>query len=100
MGVWTTVDILDAMEYGYIVIEVFEIWDWGYQPLTATLFKDFVNTVIKRKVESSGCHPTDAQQLADDWMQREGIIIDVKKLANPKNDAMYTTSKVMANSLW
>ncbi len=100
MGVWTTVDILDAMKYGYKAVEVFELWDWGYEEPTTTIFEQFVNSVIKRKVESSGCTPELAEEWAQEWLEREGIDIDVNKVTNPKNDAMYTTCKIMANSLW
>ncbi len=99
-GAWTTVDITDAVDHGYILKKVLEIWDWGYAPLTTNLFHDFVNTVIKQKVESGGCESGVQEKVAREWYVNEGIDIDPRRLAQPKNDAMYMTAKLTANCLW
>ncbi len=100
MGVWTTVDLLDAMNHGYELLEVFELWDWGYAPPNSNLFANFVNSIIKMKVESGGCEVGKEEELAQEWFESEGIEIDTEKLKQGKNASLYFTTKITANSLW
>ncbi len=80
--------------------EVYEIWDWGEQGLSSNLFHNFVNTILKWKIENGGAPQGQEEELARQWKELESITVDVEKLKLPKNAALYTTSKHIANSLW
>ncbi len=100
-GCWTTVDLLDALDADYVIEHVLEIWDWAHKPLTNKMFAPFVNAIMKCKVESGGCpqglSPT---QVAKMWLDAEQIKIDPQMLTQGRNDPMYITSKIIANSQW
>lgn len=51
-GVWTTPELDLALSLGYIVIAIYEIWD--YKQKSTSLFKGIVNTFLRQKIEASG----------------------------------------------
>ncbi len=94
-------DLQDALDADYEIEHVMEIWDWGHSPLSRKLFAPFVNRIIKYKVESGGTpQGFTPEQIAEMWLDAEGIKIDPEKLKMGKNEPMYLTSKVIANSQW
>ncbi len=89
-----------ALNMGYQIKEVYEIWDWSEKGLTSNLFHNFVNTILKWKVENAGAPVGQEEKLARLWRELEGIVVNEEKLKRPKIIALYTTSKYIANSLW
>ena len=51
-GCWTTVEIYKAVELGYEVLEIYEVWD--YRAKDGNLFASFVNKILKVKQGKSG----------------------------------------------
>ena len=51
-GTWTHVELLKAVEKGYQVLSVYEVWDWS--DWSSDLFSGYMNSFFKVKEESSG----------------------------------------------
>ena len=51
-GTWCTPELLKAVEKGYRIIRIHEVWH--FEKRVKGLFKDYVNTWLKVKQESSG----------------------------------------------
>ena len=52
LGTWCHVELMKAIEKGYEVLEMHEVWHW--EETTNELFSDYVNTFLKLKQEASG----------------------------------------------
>jgi hypothetical protein len=58
-GTWVTDELKKALEKGYVVQRIYEVWHFNekeqYDPKTKTggLFTDYVNTFLKMKQEAS-----------------------------------------------
>ena len=88
------------MRKGYRVVFFYRAWH--YNEWSSTLFKEYVRTFVKLKVESSNFPQTlltneDKQQWAKTYEERLGIKID---LDNVKfNSGMRHIAKILLNSL-
>ena len=50
-------ELLLAIEEGYRVLEIFEIWNWPKARRSKTLFREFIGKGYKGKFEAAGkCH--------------------------------------------
>jgi hypothetical protein len=69
---WVTDELKKALEKGYVVQRIYEVWQFDeteqYDPKTKTggLFTDYVNTFFKMKQEAS-CWPEWCQSENDKW---------------------------------
>ena len=52
LGTWCHVELMKAIEKGYQVLEIHEVWHW--EETTNQLFSPYVNLYLKRKQEASG----------------------------------------------
>ena len=101
LGTWCHVELMKAIEKGYEVLEIHEVWHW--EETTDKLFKEYVHTFLKLKQEASG-YPkhcvTDEQkqQYIDEYYEHEGIRLDPNKIAY--NPGLRWLAKLMLNSLW
>ena len=101
LGTWCHVELMKAIEKGYEVLEMHEVWHW--EETTDELFKEYVHTFLKLKQEASG-YPkhcvTDEQkqQYIDEYYEHEGIRLDPNKIAY--NSGLRWLAKLMLNSLW
>tara|TARA_R110000824_G_scaffold2946_2_gene13443 strand:- start:82 stop:3975 length:3894 start_codon:yes stop_codon:yes gene_type:complete len=100
-GVWTTLELNKAIEKGYKIKKIYEVWNWETQ--TTDLFKGYVSTFLKIKQESSGfptwcLNENDKQRYIDDYHNRQGIKLDKNKIR--KNKGMRAVAKLCLNSLW
>ena len=59
-GIWNTVDLEDALEVGYVIVKIFEVYHFQktskYERDVdgSSLFVDYVNLFLKGKQEASG----------------------------------------------
>lgn len=59
-GTWVTDEVKKAIEKGYVMDNIFEVWHFDrisrYDPQTkwGGAFSDYVNTFLKMKLEASG----------------------------------------------
>ena len=101
LGTWCHVELMKAIEKGYEVLEMHEVWHW--EETTNELFTDYVNTFLKPKQEASG-YPkhcvTDEQKqrYIDEYYEHEGIRLDPDKIEY--NSGLRWLAKLMLNSLW
>ena len=100
-GTWCHVEVMKAIEKGYVVLNIHEVWHW--EETTDELFKEYVNTFLKIKQEASGYPPdcvTDEQKqrYIDDYYEHEGIRLDPGKIEY--NPGLRYLAKLILNSLW
>ena len=100
-GTWTTEEVKVALEYKYKIVKVYEIWHFPER--SETVFKDYINTFLKGKVEASG-YPKDVvteeqkDAYIQDFLKNEGILLDKVKIAY--NSGKRALAKLMLNNLW
>ena len=101
LGTWCHVELMKAIEKGYEVLEIHEVWHW--EQTTDELFKDYVDTFLKLKQEANG-YPkhcvTDEQKqrYIDQYYEHEGIHLDPNKIEY--NPGLRALAKFALNSLW
>ena len=101
LGTWCHVELMKAIEKGYQVLEIHEVWHW--EETTDQLFSPYVNMYLKRKQEASG-YPkhcvTDEQKqrYIDEYYEHEGIRLDPNNIEY--NPGLRFLAKLMLNSLW
>ena len=102
-GVWCTEELKMAVQKGYRILKIHEVWHWGEGQRKTGLFAPYVNKFLKAKQEASGW-PSDCvtdQQKAEhvtEYGKHEGIQLDKDKIeVNPGRKAV---AKVMLNSFW
>ena len=100
-GTWASPEIMVAIENGYEVVDVYEIWQ--FDNTSDTLFSPYMNRTMADKVHASGypdwCDSDQkkAQYIAD-YKNVEDVDLDPAKMK--KNSAMRVCAKMKLNSLW
>ena len=101
LGTWCHVELMKAIEKGYEVLKIHEVWHWDQ--ITDELFKYYVDTFLKIKQEASG-YPKDCvtdeqkQRYIDEYYEHEGIRLDPNKIEY--NPGLRSLAKLALNSLW
>ena len=54
-GTWCSIEIDKALEIGYRVVRIIEVWHFPQK--SSTLFTGYIDTFLKIKQEASGGHP-------------------------------------------
>ena len=99
-GTWCTPELLKAIEKGYTLIKIHEVWHFPENQRRTGLFKNYVDTWLKLKQESAGW-PSWCQTLEQKrqyilrYQEREGIRLDIASIA--KNPGRKATAKLMLN---
>ena len=101
VGVWTTPELKKALQLGYKILDVYEIWH--YPQTSTTLFGKYVQTYLQLKQEASGwpswCKtPEDRQCYLDDYEAHEGIRLREDHIR--VNPGLRALAKLFLNSLW
>ncbi|CAH3187981.1 unnamed protein product [Porites lobata] len=103
IGVWCTEELKMAVQKGYRILKIHEVWHWSENKRKTGLFAPYVNKFLKAKQESAGWPSdcvTDQQKEAyiAEYEVHEGIKLDSDKIeVNPGRKAV---AKVMLNSFW
>ena len=106
-GTWTTTEVNKAIEKGYIVQKVFEVYHFAestqYDPSTGQggLFSTYVNRFLKVKQEASGwpewCKTeSDKNLYIRSYQEKEGIRLENVE----KNPGLRSLAKLCLNSFW
>ena len=100
-GTWYTPELEKAVELGYQVQYIYEVWH--FDDTCEGLFRDYVNTWLKIKQEASGWPKDDmSEEAKQDYIQKyfehEGIQLEYDKIE--KNPGLRTLAKMMLNSMW
>jgi hypothetical protein len=106
-GTWTSIEIQEAIKHGYVIKEVYEIYNYTHRE---KIFDKYVNTFMKLKQESSGipknCYDVTTgnvnnkklEEYASEYLEHEGVELDVSKISY--NPGQRTVMKALLNSLW
>ena len=103
-GTWCTPEIQKAVEKGYRVVKIYEVWHFGPNQRREGLFQKYVNNFLKLKQEASGWpaevgdDPEKRQDYIANYLRHENIQLDPEKIE--KNAGKRTTAKLMLNSFW
>ena len=91
-GFWTTVEMNKAIEKGYVIKQIYEVWN--FENSSADLFKEYIRKFLKIKLESSefSC----SEQEYRDKARLLGI--ELGKLEY--NAGLRFIAKLCLNSLW
>jgi G:T-mismatch repair DNA endonuclease (very short patch repair protein) len=100
-GTWMSIEIDKAIEMGYQLVEVNEVWHFSQQ--TTTLFWDFIKALYKAKLEASG-FPSGVDSIeqkrayVDEIYAHERFAVEINKIDfNPGRRQM---AKILLNSFW
>ncbi|KAL3107353.1 hypothetical protein niasHT_014717 [Heterodera trifolii] len=98
---YTHVELNKALQLGYVVTDLFEVWD--YDEWDGTLFSSYVNTFVGLKVQATGwpegCVTEEQRQaFVEDFERTEDIRLDSSKVEF--NPGLRLIAKTLANSLW
>ena len=102
-GTWCTPEIVKAVEMGYTLLKIHEVWHFPEEQRTTGLFANYVNTWLKIKQESAGypgwaVTPAQQRQYVSDYKRHEDIKLDPSLIR--KNPGRKATAKLMLNSFW
>ncbi|XP_055342667.1 uncharacterized protein LOC129591156 isoform X2 [Paramacrobiotus metropolitanus] len=100
-GTWCTPEILKALDCGYGVVKIFEVWHFDKHE--DRLFEGYINQFLKIKTESSGW-PAEIQTEAQkqkyiaDFKEHENVDLDYEKINS--NPGLRALAKLCLNSFW
>ena len=102
-GTWCTPEIEKAIEVGYRLVKIHEVWHFPEVQQRIGLFQGYVETWLKIKQESAGwprwCMDDDTKQQYLTWYkEHEGIELDRQFMQ--KNPGRKATAKLVLNSFW
>ena len=102
-GTWCTPEIQKAVEKGYKIQKIHEVWHFPKEQKRKGLFAPYVNTWLKHKTEASGWparYVTEKQkaEYVRQYEEHEGIKLDPSRIE--KNPGRKQVAKLMLNSFW
>ena len=97
-GTWATIELQKAVELGYKIVKLHEVWHFREEDRRVGFFADYVNTWLKIKQESAGwpddCNTPDQKAAyVQAYQEREGTALE--NVA--KNPGRKTLAKLMLN---
>lgn len=106
VGTWVTDEIRKAVEKGYKIKEIYEVWHFDevaqYNPLTKQggIFTDYVNTFLKIKQEASGwpewCKTEEDKTIyINNYYEKVGILLTTENIK--KNPGLRQLAKLILN---
>ena len=102
-GVWTTPELELAIEEKYVVLEIFEVWN--YMRRKKDHFAEYIKTFQKGKQEAAGWPKTcDTPEKREEYIRRykevEGVELNPANIGESKNPTRYDLNKRCMNSFW
>ena len=100
-GTWCTPELQKAVELGYEIVKIYEVWNFPEDQSKEALFADYVNKWLKNKTEATGWPKncvTDEQKDAyiTNYYAREGVQLEPNKIG--KNFGRKQVAKLMLSS--
>ncbi|XP_051800711.1 uncharacterized protein LOC127532721 isoform X1 [Acanthochromis polyacanthus] len=100
-GVWVSVEFHKALEMGYRVGKITEVWH--FPDSSDRVFVDYIHTFLKGKQEASGYPPEASDEVSReeyirDYQVHQNIQLDPTKIE--KNPVKRQVAKLCLNSLW
>ena len=109
-GVWFTEEIYLAMEHGYRVVEIYEVFHFKESERSDTLFRGYMSFFLRMKQESEGWKkagatsetPTDEekQRIIQKLYEENGCIGKMRPDRVAKNPVKRAVAKLNLNCLW
>ena len=101
VGTWITFELFKALDMGYQLIHVYEIWH--FTSISNQFFQGYVDNFLKIKQEASGypgwCKSdSEKQKFIHDYEKAEGVKLDSSSIQ--KNPGLRSFAKIMLNCLW
>ena len=97
IGTWTTDEVSKALEKGYKILRIYEVWHFAKS--TDTLFKGYIRRFMKIKLESSSYNfKTKEEEASFKARIKDSLDIDVEKFEF--NAGLRSIAKLCLNSLW
>ena len=102
-GTYTSFELLNAVDHGYKIIKILELWDWDSSNRSKTVFENYIKVFFKMKLASEG-FPSSATtelqkaQYCAEINQRNQLDISPAEITN--NPGLKNTAKRLINSLW
>ena len=101
IGVWYTLELHKALELGYVIVQVYEIWH--REEKSNELFSEYVNCFAKKKQEASGwpsdCTSEESKEAyVHEYFEHEGMELDPEVVEY--NPGVRSLAKLMLNSFW
>ena len=99
-GTWCTPELQKAVDLGYKILKIHEVWHFSENQRKEGLFADYVNKWLKNKTEASGwpknCTTEAAKsEYINAYYDREGVQLEPAKVA--KNGGRKQVAKLMLN---
>ena len=99
-GTWCTPELVKAVQKGYTLVKIHEVWNFPPQQRQTGLFRDYVDKWLKIKQEASGwpgwCQTVEQKRdYIMNYKEREGIRLHIASIA--KNPGRKATAKLMLN---
>ena len=109
IGTWCTPEIQKAVEKGYVILTIYEVYHWDntstYDSTSKSggLFSEYINSFLKLKQEASGwplwCkNDQDKELYIKNYHEKEGILLEAHKIN--KNPGLRSLAKLCLNSFW
>ena len=100
-GTWCTPELEQALEKGYRILYIFEVWN--FPDKSDQLFKEYINTFLKVKQETSdwppGCQTEEARQTyLNEYERHEGIRLEADRIED--NPGLRKVAKLKLNNFW
>ncbi|TKS65331.1 hypothetical protein D9C73_028582 [Collichthys lucidus] len=100
-GVWVSVEVNKALEVGYRVGKIIEVWHFDRR--SDSIFVGYMHTFLKGKQEASGYPPEATDQESRekyirDYELHQGVRLDADKIE--VNPAKRQVAKLCLNSFW
>lgn len=96
IGTWTTDEVNKALEKGYIITKMYEVWN--FKEKTTNLFKEYVKNFMKIKLESSKHNYSSNEEYVKEVFDKMGILLDIKQISD--NPGRRAVAKLCLVSLW
>jgi hypothetical protein len=109
MGIWHTEEIYFAIQHGYKILHIYQVYHWEKENRSNQLFKGYVDYFLRIKQESEGWEKygltsshsiEEKQKLIDDLYFENGCIGKMRMNKVKKNPIARNLSKLFLNSLW
>jgi hypothetical protein len=109
-GSWGTEELRLAIEHGYRVTEIYEVYHWTKEERSDTLLRGYVSFFLRMKQEAEGWKKLGATNDAPDFEEQmriqEKVFIESGRIARircdkvAKNPVKRQMAKLFLNSLW
>ena len=102
-GTWCTPELKKAVEKGYQIKKIYEVWHFPESQRCQGLFAEYVNKWLKIKQEASGwpknCTTEEKKaEYIQEYLEREGVDLEPENVV--KNGGRKQVAKLMLNSFW